>query len=87
MGDVINIEDLREKTKYNDYGNGILSVVNDDAGIELVPDGDMFFINIYGESGTFTSRKDIAEFLWQCAHFVDSEGRWKKSEYVGIDYV
>lgn len=34
----------------------------------------------------FKSRRDLAEFLWMAARFVDSEGKWEKSEYVGKNY-
>lgn len=87
MVEIINIENFMEKTKYRDYGGGSLSVINEEAGIELFPDHSQFHIFIDGESATFTSRKELAEFLWQCAYFIDSEGRWKKNEYVGINYV
>ena len=31
-------------------------------------------------------REDLAQILWAAAYLLDSEGRWRKDQYIGKDY-
>ncbi len=83
MGEVINIKDhesncytenLSVKNKYNK-----ISIGKSDDGFWFLFQPDFFPIE-------FKSRQDLAEFLWMAVRLVDSEGRWEKDEYVGLNY-
>ncbi len=85
MGRVIEFPS-KENNQYT-TGDGVIGVINIPAGIEMVSYGCVNTI-IFGEvSVEFSSREDLAKWLWMCTRLVDSEGRYQEESYVGLDYV
>ena len=74
-----------ETNKYCADGEKI-SVVNLATGIEVIASKNTIELVCGNYSKEFTSRQDLAEFLWMAAHLVDSHGRYKFDEYVGLNY-
>lgn len=84
MNNVVQFPEIHESCSYTD-SKGSLGVINEQAGIELIFDGSRPLI-LSNDIAEFKDRKELAEFLWMCVRLVDSEGRWEKSEYVGMNY-
>jgi len=66
---------------------GDISVLSLDADIELFCQDGSWWIDAGEHRISFNSREAMAEWLWMAVRFVDSEGRWEKTEYLGRDYV
>lgn len=85
MGRVIDFPQ-KENNQYT-TGDGVIGVINILAGIEMVSHGGVNTVMVGDVSVDFTSREDLAKWLWMCARLVDSEGRFQEQTYVGLDYV
>jgi hypothetical protein len=85
MSNVVNFEP-KESAMYR-CEDGVITVVNDSNDAEVVCNAVDGWMIVNGRPIEFKSRRHMAEFLWMAAHLVDSEGRWKRDEYVGVDYV
>lgn len=72
-----------EGSTYTD-AHGVRNRYNQ-ATIENV-DGKWFLFAPHAFPIEFKSRKDLAEFLWMAVRLVDSEARWEKDKYVGLNY-
>ena len=53
--------------------------------MELCQTGDDLF-QVFTSCCCGLNRKEMAEWLWMAAHLLDSEGRYKFDEYVGLNY-
>jgi len=86
MSNVIKFPEIHESCSYTDT-DGVLGVINNTAEIELFFNQGKPLISLHCDNVVeFKDRKELAEFLWMCVRLVDPEGRWEKSEYVGMNY-
>lgn len=82
MNNVISIDEYKEKNKYTEFG-GVIHVPN---GLTMISKPECTMITVGYFHVEFESRKDLAEWLWMAVRMVDSDGRFEKSEYVGMNY-
>lgn len=75
-----------EKNGYSMDGAGVAGVINKTTNMELWEHEKGLFEIHKHESTPSLSRKEMAEFLWMAAYLLDSEGRYKFDEYVGLNY-
>jgi len=85
MGEVIEFPDSSEGNTYTREA-GIIGSLNIATRAELIFHKGKAYIAIGSEILEFSSRKDAAEWFHQGAKLLDSEDRWLKSEYVGVNY-
>ena len=86
MSNVIKV-DFKGEDERNGYStlNGkMIGVVNKSIDMELIQTGDNLF-EVFKEFGGL-ERKEMSEWLWMAAYMLDSEGRYKFDEYVGLNY-
>lgn len=87
MSNVINVEfSKEEENAYKMHGGVLRATENIASGATIgVMAEDAFTISIQDKMAVMP-RKEMAEFLWMAAYMVDSEQRWAKDEYVGLNY-
>ena len=87
MSNVINVEfSKEEENTYKMHGGVLRATENIASGATIgVMAEDAFTISIQDKMAVMP-RKEMAEFLWMAAYMVDSEQRWAKDEYVGLNY-
>lgn len=85
MSNVIEVDfNVSEKNGYSALDNKMIGVVNKTTNMELCESGEGFEVFIEGRANL--SREEMAEWLWMAAYMLDSEGRYKFDEYVGLNY-
>jgi len=82
MSNVIDIGEHKEKNRYTSNGG----VIHKPNGLMVISNPDRTMITLGYFHAEFESRKDLAEFLWMAVRLVDSDGRWEKDQYVGMNY-
>lgn len=87
MSNVIKVDFTEEEESVYKIHDGVLRAVENKASGAAI--GSMtprtFTIGLEGKMAVM-DRKEMAEFLWMAAYMVDSERRWCKDKYVGINY-
>jgi hypothetical protein len=75
-----------EKNGYSTQDGSVIGVINKTTGLELFEPCKGEFDVFKSENTQCLDRKEMAQFLWMAAHLLDSEGRYKFDEYVGLNY-
>jgi hypothetical protein len=73
-----------EKNGYSTFNKNLIGVVNKATELEMIQGVGGFLI--ISDNLASIDRKEMAEWLWMAAHMLDSEGRYKFDEYVGLNY-
>ena len=87
MNNVIHVSfrGEEEKNGYSMLDSKLIGVINKSIEMEMCQTGDDLF-QIFTEASAGLNREEMAEWLWMAAHMLDSEGRYKFDEYVGLNY-
>ena len=76
-----------DKERYLQEDGDIIGIISLENDLEVECSDKEIKIRCHDMFANFESRKQLAEFLWMAVRFVDSEGRYEKSNYVGKNYV
>ena len=78
-----------ESFKYIETHNKILGVAAKfDKGVDMWVDDDNKTANLQIDAGADwaeATRKEMAQFLWAAAYFLDSDQEWAESEYPALN--
>lgn len=77
-----------ESFKYIECDNrisGVTGKFDTDVDMEVDASGDARFIVCGGGNYAVATRKEMAQFLWAAAYFLDSDQEWAESEYPALN--
>ena len=86
MGNVIKFPES-EVFDYIQYGGKIRGVSGKfDLGVDMEVDGETVSLQIDCDGVILEGiRKEMAQFLWAAAYFLDSDQEWAESEYPALN--